>query len=275
MSTPVITGEENDNLAHIRNIMIKFHIGRVVIVREGRVRGMVTWTDLIKALISREKQWATRPIDELLAKEVMTANPVMIRQTKSVRLAAKTMIRYKISGLPVVDAQNGLAGIITKTDVVRAIPKTKSSKIMVSKVMTPNVITASPNHTLYRAASLMTQHGIAHLIIKEANTPVGIISKMDLASFAPAFNGFNEPRFVKQKRSKFGVAHPNRVYLVPLASDLMATNLLIIRPEATLAEASQIMLRKGISCLPVVDENDSLLGVVTKSDLVRTVARFR
>jgi len=274
MSSPVVTVSENDNLAHVRNLMIKFKIGRVPVVSEESVKGIVTLTDFVKALVSQERKWASLPIDEILVKKVMTPNPILILYTKSIRLAAKTMTRYKISGLPVVDENKKLKGIITKTDIVHAIPRTNSANLLVESVMSRNVITVFPNHTLYRAATLMAQNGISHLVVVEGKAPIGVISKSDLASFAPSANN-SAQSFIKFKRPRFATEQPRRVYLVPIVADLMSTDLLIIRPDATLKEAASAMLRKGVSSLPVVDERDNLVGIITKSDLVRSVARFR
>lgn len=275
MSAPVMTVTPNDNLAHVRNMMIKFKIGRLVVVDGGQVVGIVTWTDLIKALLSREKKWAYQPVDEILVKEVMGSSPLMIRISKSVRLAAKAMVRRDISGLPVLDQKDELKGIITKTDIVRAIPQTRSASLPVSKVMVSPVVTATPYHTVYRAASLMAEHGIAHLVIEEGGSPVGIIAKSDLASFAPLVSWNSHPSFIKLKHTRAGAPHPARLYQVPIAADLMTVNMVVTRPDATLMEASQFMLRRGISCLPVVSEEDLLIGMLTKSDLVRAVAKYR
>lgn len=272
MSTPVVTCHMNDNLAHVRNLLLRRDIGRVVVVDDGHVFGIVTWTDLIKAFVSLQKRWASHPIDEVLVKQVMTKNPILIRQTRSIRMAAKTMVRYGVSGLPVVDQQKTLSGIITKTDIVRAIPRTKSSRLSVSEVMTTDVVTLSPNHTLYRAASLMDQNKISHLVVTEGGAPVGMISKIDLASFAPAVAGrMSAPR----KKFVFDNANDRRVYFVPVAADLMTTDLITVKPEASLLDASRTMLDHGISSLPVVDDSGKLVGIITKSDLVRAVARFR
>ncbi|MEM0120273.1 MAG: CBS domain-containing protein [Thermoprotei archaeon] len=270
MSTPVVTCHMNDNLAHVRNLLLRHDIGRVVVVDDGHVTGVVTWTDLIKAFVSLRKRWASRPIDEVLVKHVMTRNPILIRQTRSIRMAAKTMVRYGVSGLPTVDQQKTLVGIITKTDIVRAMPRTRSSRLSVSEVMTTDVITLSPNHTLYRAASLMAQNKISHLVVAEGGSPVGIISKIDLASYAPLV-----PIGVGALRKKFVSDNDRRVYYVPVAAELMTTKLFTVKPDATLLEASKTMLEHGISSLPVVDDTGRLVGIITKSDLVRAVARFR
>lgn len=268
MSTPVVTAHENDNLAHVRNLMLKYKIGRVVVLRDETVEGIFTITDFVRVFTSQEKRWSYLPVNEILVKDVMTRDPIMIYQTKSIRLAAKTMTKYKISGLPAVDAAKKLRGIITKTNIVRAIPRTRSSKIRVEEFMTREVITLSPSHTLFRAASVMAKHLISHVVVTEGKTPVGMISKSDLASYAPV----NSDRSMLERAS--GKGGYSKAYVVPLVADLMRERLVTIEPASTLGRASEVMLEQGISSLPVV-EDGSLVGIITKSDLVRAVAKFR
>lgn len=270
MSAPVTTCHPNDNLAHVRNLLLKKRIGRVVVVEDGRVAGIVTWTDLMKAFVSFRRRWSSYPLDEVLVKQVMTRNPILIRLTRSIRVAAKTMVRYGVSGLPVVDQQRSLVGIITKTDIVRAIPRTRSANLTVAEAMTTEVVTISPNHTLYRAASIMAQKKISHLVVAEGGVPLGMLAKSDLASFAPAARGL----FDAKRKFVFDDATSSRIYFVPLVADFMTTELVTISPQAKLVEAATTMLENNISSLPVV-EGGRLVGIITKSDLVRAVARHR
>jgi CBS domain-containing protein len=53
------------------------------------------------------------------------------------------------------------------------------------------------------------------------------------------------------------------------AADVMRTGVLTVAPEATIAEAIRLMLDKGISGLPVVDEAGALVGIVTEGDFLR------
>ena len=50
------------------------------------------------------------------------------------------------------------------------------------------------------------------------------------------------------------------------AKDIMSTPVLTISPDATVDEAAGLMLEKHVSCLPVVDEQEQLVGMLTHSD---------
>jgi acetoin utilization protein AcuB len=54
---------------------------------------------------------------------------------------------------------------------------------------------------------------------------------------------------------------------------IMTPQPITISPEATLAEAAQVMLKHKISGLPVVDKQGNLVGIITESDIFRLVVR--
>jgi CBS domain-containing protein len=53
------------------------------------------------------------------------------------------------------------------------------------------------------------------------------------------------------------------------ASDVMTLKPVVISPDASIFEAIQVMLQRNFTGLPVVDENSSLVGIVTEGDLLR------
>jgi CBS domain-containing protein len=61
----------------------------------------------------------------LLAQDIMKFNPIMVTDYSNLVDAALIMRGYRISGLPVVDSNDKLVGIITKTDIIRAIADDK------------------------------------------------------------------------------------------------------------------------------------------------------
>jgi len=59
---------------------------------------------------------------------------------------------------------------------------------------------------------------------------------------------------------------------VPTARDIMTRSLVTLRPEMPAAEAAAILVRRGISGAPVVDEEGSLIGLLSEHDSLRAVA---
>lgn len=125
------------------------------------------------------------------AKNVMTANVVTVSPDHSVRHAAKIMLEHRISGLPVVDDDGHLVGIVSEGDFLRrselgtpapgeARGYVKGHSWKVSDLMTSDVVVAESETSVERIAALMREHGIKRIPILKGQRMVGVISRADL-----------------------------------------------------------------------------------------------
>ena len=117
--------------------------------------------------------------------EVMTANPIAIAETASLAEAAGILDSKKISGLPVLDANGILIGVLSQTDLVRA----RANQHLVSdwpglavgQIMTKPALTIAATASLEEAAKVMEQRRVHRLVVTNgAANPIGIISTSDL-----------------------------------------------------------------------------------------------
>ncbi len=137
MSSEVITVTPETSLPELHKLMLDYTIRRLPVVRNGQLVGIVTLGDVRQAEPSRAVSlnvWEmTGLLSKLRVEAIMTANPITIDPFKTIGDAAAQMLDYKISGLPVVDANGRVAGIITESDifsmVVRKWNKTKTSTV--------------------------------------------------------------------------------------------------------------------------------------------------
>lgn len=117
----------------------------------------------------------------------MAANPILIRADASLTEAAELMDRQHIHGLPVVDANGALVGVLSQTDLNRA----RSTEYLwvnwpglaVRHLMTSPAITIHRSTPMIVAARKMEQHQIHRLVVVEdgdETTPVGVLSMTDL-----------------------------------------------------------------------------------------------
>ena len=99
--------------------------------------------------------------------------------------AAQLMVQEDISGLVVVDQDGFLAGIVTRTDLLRAFQSTPSWRnLKVNDLMNTEVVTVTPHDNLEHVASLLTAHQIHRVVIVEVDDgkkrPIGVISDADV-----------------------------------------------------------------------------------------------
>ena len=117
--------------------------------------------------------------------EVMTANPISVVETASLAEAASILDTRKVSGLPVVDADGTLVGVLSQTDLVRARANqhlvANWPGLAVGQVMTKPALTIAATASLEEAAKAMEERRVHRLVVTNATaTPIGIISTSDL-----------------------------------------------------------------------------------------------
>jgi CBS domain-containing protein len=106
-------------------------------------------------------------------------------QNKTLREAAQRMVEEDISALVVVDDEGLLTGIITRTDLLRALVEVEAwEDELVGKYMNPNVVTVTPNTLLVRVAELLIEKQIHRVVVAREEDgrkrPVSVVSAADL-----------------------------------------------------------------------------------------------
>lgn len=123
-------------------------------------------------------------------RDLMTTDVVAVAPSTTVRDAARMMFRYRVSGLPVVDPNDRLLGIITEGDflameVERA--DTGAAAELVEEVMTRSVLTVDPDLEIIEAARFMHTNDVKRVVVIEDERMVGVISRFDVVA------GFTRP----------------------------------------------------------------------------------
>ena len=118
-----------ERLVHARRLMMEDHVGRLPVVEDGKLVGMLTSKDLMRAFIDFRKnvpeKYQKSQIKEVLVEYIMSSNPTVTSRDATISEVAKIMIETGFNGLPVVE-DNKVVGIITQTDILRLIEKLES-----------------------------------------------------------------------------------------------------------------------------------------------------
>lgn len=120
---PVTITDETSMMKAI-HMMKERRFRRLPVLRDGKLVGLVTDRDLKEASPSKATTLDVHELYYLLAelqiKEIMSRNPVSVSPEDTVEHAAQLMLEKTISGLPVVEDDGHLVGIITQSDVFKA-----------------------------------------------------------------------------------------------------------------------------------------------------------
>ena len=137
--------------------------------------------------------------------------------------------------------------------------------MLVREVMTREPVTVQPETHVKQALRLLDQHSITMLPVMSADsTIVGVLSEADVIRdrVLPDVRGSMLP-----PETSHTDAALERVGAV------MTARVITVTADADVAEAADLMLSSGVKSLPVVDEEHRVVGIVSRRDIVRALAR--
>ncbi|MBE7554557.1 MAG: CBS domain-containing protein [Anaerolineales bacterium] len=134
-------------------------------------------------------------------------------------------------------------------------------KELVKDWMTREVITINSDMTLPEAHRLMTDHKIRRLPVIDNGRLVGIVTLGDVREAEPS------------SATSLSIWEVNYLLAKLKIGEIMTPKPLTISAEETIGQAARLMLEKKVSGLPVVDEKQHVIGIITESDIFRLVVQ--
>lgn len=262
MSSPVVTATPEMSLTEARRLMNEKQIRALPVVEADQLVGIITRRGLLRLdlsfILEADEAFSLKvEPEEVKVGEVATRNPITISPKSSIPKAARIMLENKITALPVIEADK-LVGILTNSDLLRFIlseyPALKR-KLPVSHYMTEDVVTIEPDTSLLEAHRLMGAKRIRSLVVMDGDRLVGLVTRTDLMSSDPS-------RLASRNNQELSL----KILTQPVEK-VMTRSLITISPSEAVTQAAELMLRHKIHCLPVVDEQEKLVGIITESDL--------
>lgn len=119
-------------------------------------------------------------------KDVMTEDVVVVRPHATIDEAISQMIDNRVSGLPVVDADRNLVGVITEIDIIDLVYEGDLSSTLVGDHMTKDVSALDITSSLDEAANIFCNNSIRRIPIVCDGRLVGVLSRHDLIGFVRA-----------------------------------------------------------------------------------------
>lgn len=147
---------------------------------------------------------------------------------------------------------------------------------LVADVMTRDPVVAQPKTTLQQAINILAENRISGLpVVDDTGTLVGVISESDLLWQE---TGVTPPPYIVLLDSVIFLQNP-ATYEKDLhkamgltVGEVMSDQPITVQDDQSLKDAARLMHEKNVRRLPVLNDDDKLVGILTRGDIIRSMA---
>jgi CBS domain-containing protein len=257
---PLLSVSEQDDLALASQMMLWAGVRHLPVLRDEEVVGVLSENDILRYEAKAGlREGARAPVRMAMTQPAEVASP-----DDDLSQAAARMLDRHIGCLPVVK-QGRLVGILTSSDVLgyqaqRRWPAPEAAPARVLEVMTPAPEAVKGDDDLLTAAARMTEKGVRHLpVVDEEGRVLGMLSDRDVRRV------LGDPLRVAAEQ----VDLPGDRARAMKVSHAMSAPALVSRADETLTAVARHLLEWRVGAVPVVDEDNRLVGVVSYLDVLR------
>jgi len=190
----------------------------------------------------------------LHASSVMEKNFIIAHPDELLSVLLGDVGKPGVTMVPVVQGDH-LVGVVTKADLLRLV----DSSAPIETLMKTELQSVGPDERIVHARRLLLDHDIARLPVLEGGQVLGIIAEHEIAN---AFAQLKEADTSVQKASIRDLQ----------VGPHMVSNVVTAPAGMSARDAAKLMLDRHVGGLPVVTERGQIQGIVTRTDLIRTVA---
>ena len=134
-------------------------------------------------------------------------------------------------------------------------------------IMTAKVVCVTPKTKIEEAIDLLAEHHISGMPVIIENKVIGVITEADIIS---AITGKQKP-----KPKLLDLLHKRTGKIPTLVKDVMTTPAITVVSSTPVYEIAELFKIKSINRVPVVDEQNTLFGIVTRADVVKAYEKVK
>jgi CBS-domain-containing membrane protein len=300
MTREVVTAAPGTAIDELVQRMVETGVRAVPIVgADRRLAGVVTDGDLlargaVHLPIDVQRELSAEPSPGELprpeapprwAADVMTPAPVTARPEMSLAKAAALLADHGLTRISVLDAEERLVGVVSRSDLLRTVAQTMpqpaagsrprvSVRGLAGEAMRRDVVTVQREtplaETLDRLLEVVERRVV---VVDEAGRPVGIITDGDVLSRAA--RRVHAGAFHSLAAWFAGGARPDGVEVAARdrsAADVMSGPVVMVREDAPIGDVLHVMMTRRLKLVPVVDAAGALRGAISRADLLAALA---
>jgi CBS domain-containing protein len=252
-----VTIDKDQRLSHALDILDKKRVDRLVVTQEGKLTGIITYADITDRLgVSKV---VAVSIGRLHVSSAMTDTVITVNPDDEITDVAQLMVDRGMSGCPVIDNEENILGVITKREISELVQKFDQVKVK-ELMTTEELLVVNPVERLVKARMEMLTAGFSGMPVVDSGRVLGLLTE----------------KMVAEAMARFSVEVPdkhraNQIRQIRVV-DAMLTQPPLTHPDESLAEASKKMLDAFLNTLPVVEEKNRLVGIISATDFTRFVA---
>lgn len=259
MSENLITIDKDQSLSDGLKLLRKNNISRLPVVNtnenhEKELVGIVSERDIARKLGSAK--YGSMPPSRFHISSVMVKDVVAVNETTDLIDVINLMLNKGIGSVPIESDEN-MIGIVSKADFIHLCKGKAFEKIIVKDVMVDDIKSVSPEERLVHARRILIDSKIGRLPVVIDGEVVGILTSKDIMRCLISFRK-NVPENHQQAQIKNITIN-----------DIMSKNVRTISENSNIDEVASILMETGFNGLPVVDDNNQIVGIITQTDLIR------
>jgi len=259
---------KNSSISDAIRMLLNTKVSRLVVVDNSKHVGIITEKDIGLFLFS---ETSIQGLDDIPITKIMKPI-VFVDKEITPKESAKIMIEKGISSLAI--GENGeVKGIFTKSDLTRFVADNFSGKKKVVDFMTHDYEFTHTAAPLYKVVRKMLEKKISRIIVKNQNEEaVGIISFRDLFRISIELGSEEDySEFNITDTIRHGFLSKEGFGNISLARDIMTKGLITVKFNEDLTAACKILLENNVSGLVVLDGNNGISGIFSKTDVAKAL----
>ncbi|MCR3882856.1 CBS domain-containing protein [Methanotrichaceae archaeon M04Ac] len=241
MSTPV-TIDKSERITHALDIMEKHDLRRLLVTNDGKLGGTITMRQIARVLGTRQR--LGMPASSI---HVTTAtSDSVIKVDPDMKIEDAVFLLQKTSVLVVTEGEE-ILGWVRPKDMLKAI---RMTGMAADAMRTP--LTANSSDRLVHVRRVMLDQDVGRFPVMEGGKMVGIVSERDVAKSLRAFRDMVQ-----------GGQQDPRIKNI-IVSDVMSRDVKSLQIDTPLEEARKIMLEEDLGGMPVLNQKNELVGMLTR-----------
>ena len=272
LNTPITINYES-TLADVLKKIIDEKKSRLLVSENSKITGIVSEKDLGFSLLTDDTE---RKLDEIPLSEIFKKT-ITVDEDTELSQCAEIMLTNSIGSL-VVTSNDEVSGILTKTDLVRYFSSIYSDYKIVGEYMSPYYAWQYSDTPLYKVVSKMIDEKISRIILRNHDeSPVGIVTFRDLFNLALTLG--EQEDVLDNSDPVISVIFPRKGFLSEsgfggstMVNEIMNENIISVNYDDDLAKTGKLLLDKNINGAGVLSGHGNLIGVISKTDIVKALA---